>query len=76
MFDRLTMQTAIIAIVIALVAFAIGWGIARAALHDADFYECPPGNTLHVCKPGTGPPNADCRDVGSGKTTIVPRDCT
>ena len=47
-----------------------------AALQDADFYECPPGNTLVVCAPGTGPPNAECRDVGSGQTTIAPRNCT
>lgn len=54
----------------------LGMWAARAALHDADFYECPPGNTLVVCAPGTGPPNNDCRAVGSGKTTIVPRNCT
>lgn len=47
-----------------------------AALQAADFYECPPGNTLVVCAPGTGPPNAECRDVGSGQTTIPPRNCT
>jgi hypothetical protein len=50
--------------------------VGCAALNDADFYECPPGNTLVVCSPGTGPPNAECRDVGSGQTTIPPRNCT
>jgi hypothetical protein len=47
-----------------------------AALQAADFYECPPGRTLVVCAPGTGPPNAECTDVGSGQTTIAPRNCT
>jgi len=46
-----------------------------AATQAADFYECPPGNTLVVCAPGTGPPNAECRNVGSGQTTIAPRNC-
>lgn len=47
-----------------------------ANLQAADFYECPPGRTLVVCAPGTGPPNAECTDVGSGQTTIAPRNCT
>ena len=63
------------AVVAAVLLFLLGWVAARAALHDADFYECPPNNTLNVCKVGTGPPNAECENVGSGKTTIVPRDC-
>lgn len=50
--------------------------VGCANLQNADFYECPPGNTLVVCAPGTGPPNAECRDVGSGQTTIPPRNCT
>jgi hypothetical protein len=46
-----------------------------AALQAADFYECPPGNTLVVCAPGTVPADAECRSVGSGQTTIAPRAC-
>lgn len=69
------LQQIIGAIVAAVLMLALGWMAARAALHDADFYECPPGNALHVCKVGTGPPNAECTNVGSGKTTIAPRDC-
>lgn len=46
-----------------------------AALQAADFYECPPGNTLVVCAPGTVPADAECRSVGSGQTTIPPRAC-
>lgn len=64
------------AVVAAVLMFLVGWAAAKAPLHDADFYECPPGNSLHVCKVGTGPPNAACESVGSGKTTIAPRDCT
>lgn len=60
--------------VVAIIAGAMYFGLA-AKLHDADFFECPPGNTLHVCKVGTGPPNAECRNVGSGQTTIAPKDC-
>lgn len=64
----------IVAVVVALIAFALYFGQMRA-LQAADFYECPPGNTLVVCQPGTGPPNAECRNVGSGQTTIAPRNC-
>ena len=46
-----------------------------AKLQAADFYECPPGNTLVVCAPGTVPADAECRSVGSGQTTIAPRAC-
>ena len=47
-----------------------------AALEDADFFECEPNNTLVVCKVGTGPPaGMTCAAVGSGKTTIEPRNC-
>lgn len=46
-----------------------------ANLQAADFYECPPGNTLVVCAPGTTPADAECRNVGSGQTTIAPRNC-
>jgi len=46
-----------------------------AKLQAADFYECPPGNTLVVCAPGTSPADAECRNVGSGQTTIAPRNC-
>lgn len=59
---------------VALIVFALYFVQARA-LQAADFYECPPGNTLVVCAPGTGPPNAECRNVGSGQTTIAPRNC-
>lgn len=66
----------ILAIVAAVAAVALALFFGQAAnLHDADFYECPPGNSLHVCKVGTGPPNAECRNVGSGQTTIAPKDC-
>jgi len=60
--------------VFALIVFAL-YVFQLRALQAADFYECPPGNTLVVCQPGTGPPNAECRNVGSGQTTIVPRNC-
>lgn len=71
-------QTNIIRLLIALVVAAAlaAWFGGRARLQAADFYECPPGNTLVVCAPGTGPPNAECRSVGSGQTTIAPRNCT
>ena len=43
---------------------------------QADFFECPPNNTLVVCAPGTSPPAADmCEAVGSGITTIPPNNC-
>lgn len=45
-----------------------------AGIHTGDFYECPPNNTLVVCKVGTGPP-ANCEAVGSGQTTIEPKAC-
>lgn len=41
---------------------------------QADFYECPPGSTLHVCPPGQAPANPECRNVGSGTTTL-PMSC-
>ena len=59
---------------VALIVFALYFFQARA-LQAADFYECPPGRTLVVCAPGTGPPNAECVNVGSGQTTIAPRNC-
>lgn len=47
-----------------------------AAGVQADFFECPPNNTLRVCAPGTAPPPADmCEAVGSGTTTIPPNNC-
>jgi hypothetical protein len=46
-----------------------------AKLQAADFYECPPRNTLVVCAPGTVPADAECRSVGSGQTTLPPRAC-
>ena len=43
---------------------------------QADFFECPPNNTLVVCAVGTSPPAADmCESVGSGTTTITPNNC-
>ena len=43
---------------------------------QADFFECPPNNTLVVCAVGTSPPAADmCEAVGSGTTTIPPQNC-
>lgn len=43
---------------------------------QADFFECPPDNTLVVCAVGTSPPPADmCEAVGSGTTTIPPQNC-
>jgi len=42
--------------------------------HKAEFYECPPNGNLVVCKVGSGPP-AGCEAVGSGQTTIEPKDC-
>lgn len=43
---------------------------------QADFYECPPNNTLRTCVVGTSPPAADmCENVGSGTTTITPINC-
>jgi hypothetical protein len=44
-----------------------------AAGEQADFYECPPNNTLKTCKPGTVP--AGCESVGSGTTTLPLEDC-
>jgi hypothetical protein len=62
--------------VIIVTAFVVaGCNGDLAALHAADFYECPPGNTLVVCAPGTVPADAECRNVGSGQTTIAPRAC-
>lgn len=65
-------------VIVALFALTIGgcefFG-ELAALQAADFYECPPGNTLVVCAPGTVPADAECRSVGSGQTTIPPRAC-
>lgn len=47
-----------------------------AGLHQGDFYECEPNNTLVVCKVGTGPPaDMACQSVGSGTTTIEPKAC-
>ena len=47
-----------------------------AAGVQADFFECPPNNTLVVCAVGTSPPAADmCEAVGSGTTTIPPNNC-
>lgn len=43
---------------------------------QADFFECPPNNTLRTCVVGTSPPAADmCEAVGSGTTTITPVNC-
>ena len=41
---------------------------------QADFYECPPGSTLHVCPVGQAPADPECRSVGSGTTTL-PMNC-
>jgi hypothetical protein len=46
-----------------------------AKLVAADFYECPPNRTLVVCAPGTVPADVECVNVGSGQTTIAPRNC-
>lgn len=47
-----------------------------AGLHQGDFFECEPNNTLVVCKVGTGPPaGMACQAVGSGTTTIEPKAC-
>lgn len=43
---------------------------------QADFFECPPNNTLRVCAAGTAPPPADmCEPVGSGTTTFPAPAC-
>ena len=48
-----------------------------APTYQADFYECgePPNDVLFTCAVGSGPPRADCTDVGSGSTTTEPITC-
>jgi hypothetical protein len=62
-------------VVVAALVFAALYFALRGKLLTADFYECPPARTLVVCAPGTVPADAECRNVGSGKTTITPRNC-
>ena len=48
-----------------------------APTHQADFFECgePPDVVLFTCAVGSGPPRADCTNVGSGSTTTAPITC-
>ena len=41
-----------------------------AAGVQGDFFECAPGNQLVVCPVGQQPVNRECKNVGSGETTI------
>ena len=67
----------LVATVALLIAFAALYRVdAFVAGVQADFFECPPDNTLVVCAVGTSPPAADmCEAVGSGTTTIPPENC-
>ncbi len=79
------MRFELIILGLALVLSAIAVVISFAAMTrvdqfaagvQADFFECPPNNTLVVCAVGTSPPAADmCESVGSGTTTITPNNC-
>jgi hypothetical protein len=68
------------AVMIATIALVVAFAAMRdeplAAGVQADFFECPPDNTLVVCVVGTSPPAADmCEAVGSGTTTLTPENC-
>ena len=45
-------------------------GCAPAAVVQGDFFECAPGNQLVVCPVGQQPVNRECKNVGSGETTL------
>ena len=61
-------------VIIAFSALLAGCFHFTAPGVQADFYECPPGSTLHVCPVGQAPADPECRNVGSGTTTL-PMNC-
>jgi hypothetical protein len=49
--------------------------VGGCATVEADFFECAPGNTLKVCPVGQKPAG-ECRNVGSGTTTLPFSACS
>ena len=65
---------ALLSVVILMLLGGIFVGMAKA--DNADFYECEPNSTLVVCAVGERPNVKECRNVGSGTTTLAYGDCS
>ena len=71
-------QRAFLIMVLVVLAFiVISFGMNEVFFKaQADFYECPPNDTLVICPVDETPNNKECRNVGSGTTTLPTGDCS